>query len=46
MLVRKIGPIGLKEEEDSELKIYYGEVYLGKLKLGEVLERPNTNYQK
>ena len=31
--------VGLKEENE-ELNIFYGFVYLGKLKLGEQLERP------
>jgi putative transposase len=32
--------VGLQEDENQELKVFYGPIYLGKIKLGEKLERP------
>jgi hypothetical protein len=32
--------VGLKKEEDEMLKVYYGPVYLGTLRVGEKLQMP------
>jgi len=38
--------VGLQEEDSENLKVYYGPVYLGKLKKGEGLERPKMKRKK
>lgn len=38
--------IGIKEQKDGELGVYYGSVYLGNLRIGEGLERPKLKPKK